>query len=330
MLHGNLNLRSIVTILSLLNGEEGVAAILNGKQLETPKYGSMTLGKFEAIINLLGGQENAEAILRGEKDVTLVDAIMSLFDKNGRRIPPRMLNSAVCDRDGNFYLRQPDELDLKERLDRFDGAGLNPCITLQEFSDSTKGLLRKIRENERIANLLKGVYLPIIIPYTATADYGRMLDTLFIPAVANSYRRQFANRNFIHYRKGDLEGKVTIVPGSRHEQLVERIAKGSVVGIYFPNPLQGFSVDAQREQMSSTPEGLLLSGAIDTSMGWLMYPDILARDNNTPVYDCSANQWHSPTSSLHFEAYDGNANFAGRADLSHASSSYSGGLLFVG
>ena len=50
----------------------------------------------------------------------------------------------------------------------------------------------------------------------------------------------------------------------------------STVGIYFPNPLQGFSVDAGWEQMATLPEGFILSG-IDIIIAMIMYPDILTQ-----------------------------------------------------
>ena len=98
--------------------------------------------------------------------------------------------------------------------------------------------------------------------------------------------------------KMTLAGKVSIVPGSRHEKLIEKMMQDYVVAIYFPNPLQGFSINASREQMATLPESLILAGGFDTASAMSMYPDIIARDWHTPGYDLSALNWQSSDYSL--------------------------------
>ena len=131
-----------------------------------------------------------------------------------------------------------------------------------------------------------------------------------------------------NYRKGDLGGKVSVVDGSRHDQLISRMKEGLVIGLHFPNPLQGFSINASREQMSTLPEGFILSG-MDTPIAMVMYPDILARDWDTPGLNLAL-QWQSAGYSLYFWACGGSLGFGRTAGLAGASGSYSGGLLFLG
>jgi hypothetical protein len=190
-------------------------------------------------------------------------------------------------------------------------------------------LKAKLRSSAQLSNLLNCVHLEVVVPKTIVSDLGKSTKE-FVAAAGISYQRQFPNRPFTNYRKDELECQVTIVPGSRYERLIGSIEKSSLVGIYFPNPIQGFSVHAQREQMSNLPEGFILSGPLDTAIGWVMYPDILGRDNKTPAYDCSAVQWRSAGRSLYFEAGFGDATFGAGAGLRDAGSRCSGGLLFVG
>lgn len=87
--------------------------------------------------------------------------------------------------------------------------------------------------------------------------------------------------------------------------------------------------------MSSLPEVLILSGPLDIAMAFAMYPDILGRDVDTPVYDCSAVNWAAPNfsgNSLRFDvdARDGIAYFDHKEDLMAADGSSSGGLLYMG
>lgn len=297
------------------------------------KYSSWNLGQIEALLNIIG-EKNALALLHGEKilvaeekSVCIKEAILPLFDKHGRRIPPcGGLVANVCDPNRSFHLIQP-EIDYRARLAQLEATGLAALISAAEFEARARELLQMLAESEPLKNLLKGVHLPVVIPQTEVADIGRTTEE-FVTMAGKSYCRQFPKRSFTNYRAGGLEGEVSLMENSRYERLVEGIAKSSIVGICFPNPLQGFSVDAQREQMATLPESLLLSGPLDTAVAWIMYPDVLARDYNTPGYDCSAVQWQSAEGSLDFGAYDDCADFGYGAGLSGARGTDSGGLLF--
>lgn len=298
------------------------------------KYASWSFGDTEALINALG-EENALGLKSGDLTVERVgatlqikEAIRPLFDKNGRRIPPRGLVANVCDPNREFRLDQPT-LDYGARLARFEGMGLTPLILGADFEARAKELLQSLAQNEQTKNLLKRVHLPVVIPRTQVADLGQTTEEL-VTVAGKSYCREFPDRSFTNYRVGELAKRVAIVEGSRYGWLLGRMAEEPVVGIYVPNPLQGYSVHAQREQMSTLPEGFILSGPLDTAMGWVMYPDVLGRDYKTPGYDCSAVQWQSSEYSLCFRADVGGACFAGGARLADAGGYCSGGLLFLG
>lgn len=125
-------------------------------------------------------------------------------------------------------------------------------------------------------------------------------------------------------------GKVSILDGTRHDQLINRLAEGTVVALYFPNALQGYSINAGWEQIATMPEGCLLAGGIDTSVAYIGYPDVLGRDGKTPVLTCDALGWESAEYSLCFHADDSDARFAYTDSLSDANDYCSGGLVFLG
>lgn len=285
-----------------------------------------------ALTKKLGGFENVVALLREEKSIQFVEAMFNLFDHNGRRIP-KGLQNAVCDPNKDFKLIQPRFTtmdDYAQRVIRFQEAFHPGPMSVADFEEKTRELIDEIRRNKIIVNLLKGVYLPIILPKLENfKDYGTTLEqTLLLVKVA--YEKQFPNRNFYNHRKGELVNQVSIVKDTRHEELIERMKKGIVCGIYFPNPLQGFSSLASREQMKDLPESLSLVGGFDASSAMIMYPDILAKDWHTPGYDLSALQWQSSDYSLYFEAYDAKLVFRYVADLGRARGRCSSGLLFLG
>lgn len=303
-------------------------------------------GRLEALGNMLGTLDDesvAEGLLTGDFEakaagdlVVIQRRIPLLFDRRGRRIPPRGLKASVLPPNREFRLVQPDIsrsalAQQLERLSRRFPTGLETeFLPVVEFIEQIDALINQLQADKQLANLLKGVYLPVCMPHLVVADYGQALDEIFLPAVAAAYKAQFPERSFTNYRQGVLASQVTIVPGTRHERLLTAMAAGPVVGLYFPNPLQGFSVDAQREQMATLLDGFVLSGPLDIAAAWVMHSDVLARDFQTPGYDCSAVQCESSESSLCFRADNGMARFGSRTDLSDARVNYSGGLFFLG
>jgi len=284
-----------------------------------------------ALVKKLGGREVVKAILRGEKTVTVEDAIRLLFDKHGRRIPEG-LQANVCDANRNFRLERPKldkEVDFANRILRLHGSlSIDTEVTAEHLKAKTERLLAIIRENSQIANIANGVYLPVVLPKLVTDDLGAELE-LYLAGVNNSYVKTFGDRKFYNHRQDTLANEVSVAPGSRHDQLIKRMKQGPVIGLHFPNPLQGFSIHADREQMSTLSEGFILSG-IDTPIVMVMYPDILARDWNTPGQDMAALQWQSADYSLNFRADGDELDFDSAGYLASASGGCSGGLLFLG
>ena len=287
-----------------------------------------TTGELNALVKNLGGDEVARKIQRGEVKISFEDAIKVLFDKHGRRIPED-LQANVCDANRDFRLHQPKEVDFANRIMRLHGClSIDTEVTAEQLKAETERLLAMIRENSQIANIAKGVCLPVVLPKFVTDDLGAELE-LYLAGVNNSYAKAFGDRTFYNRRKGALANEVSVVDGSQHDQLISRMKEGPVIGLHFPNPLQGFSINASREQMLTLPEGFILSG-MDTPIAMVMYPDILARDWNTPGLDMAALQWRSPLFSLFFEAFDDRLDFGSTGGLASANGCYSGGLLFLG
>ena len=294
-----------------------------------------TTGDLNALVKNLGGEEIARKIQRGEVKINIEEIIEKFFDKHGRRIPKDLKNS-VRDPNRDFYLNQPKLEtidDYGERYTRFAEAfHPGPIISVAEFQAKSQKLIKQIKADENLKNLLNGVYLPIIILELESKkfDYGQILEKVFLSAVEKAYQKQFPSRNFYNYRKNELKGKVSIVENSRHNQLIKEMKKGPVVAVYFPNPLQGFSILAAREQVKTLPENLFLSGGFDIATAMTIYPDVLARDCSTSGYDLSALSWKSPNYSFYFEVSGDELHFDRYGHLSHAIDDYSSGLLFLG
>lgn len=262
------------------------------------------------------------------------------FDKNSRRIPPKGLQARVCDPNRAFYLKHPQLDEAAYRSFRAESVDAYKDIlpqkhlkklskiTGEEIKEKVERLVSLIENNSQIANLVKGtgVWLPTILPPLVKKDLGREVD-MYLEAVAKSYTKVFSDRRFFNHC-GILENKLSIAEGSNHEQLIERMKEGPVIGIRFPNPLQGYSVDADREQMATlSGTGLILSG-IDTLAAMVTHTRTLARGWYTPGLDLAALGFAG--SSLGFKAFNDGLCFGSTDYLACVDGRDSGGLLFLG
>ena len=274
-----------------------------------------------------GGNEAVQALLRGEMKIVLQDATILLVDSTGRCIPLASMKGGHVDANRDFHLAQPEinYAVILARLQQFFGTEMK-FVSAEEFVKQAAALIARVREDKQVANLLKGVYLPIVLPQLKIADYGQTLEEVFLTAVQRAYQAQYPDRVFNNYRKGELAGRVGVVEESRHQQLVEKMAKGPVVLIHFPNPMQGFSIPGDRKMIGALPAGFMLAGALDTATSLVANTSTLAVNYNTPGLDCAAVRWRGR--SLCFRANDVGLDFYNR-DLS-AIDTCSGGLSFVG
>ncbi len=304
---------------------------------EVKDYNQIPPCHAEVIYNKLGGIEIVKAIIRDEKNVsvTITDRIIKFFDKNGRCIPSKSLTAAVCDANRNFYLKQP-EVNYSlviERLTRFFPSWAK-FVTPVELQQRIEALWQKINADPQCVNLRQAVSLVVCLPHLPQfkdIDHGKVIEDDILPAVERAYIAEFGKtRKFVNYRKNKLAGQVRIIPGTRYDDIVNLVTQGPVVGLLFPNSLQGFSVKAQREQIKELPEVFSLAGPLQFKVALVEHTDILARDFNTPGYDLSAVEYQSTVRSLFFEAVDGELRFDVEALLGNACGRYSGGLFLVG
>src|SRR3989344_4112923 len=311
-------------VLRTITSEGGVMKLVDREELD-----GWSQGDTRALISRLGGlpvarEINADRlVLRISKSATevepgeiaLEEPVKPLFDSHGRFIPPQGLKAKVVDANRGFHLIQP-EIDYSDRHTRLTlGFGIPEIgVVTGSFQDRTGAIMARLAQDPKTANLLSGgVCLPLVFPKMETSgDYGTLLEKRFLPAVGRTYEQQFPGRMFQNYRAGELAGKVTVVDKS-HQRLLEAMATGWVVGLYFPQALQGFSIPADREVMAYLPEDFVLAGAIDMSTAMVAYPDVLGRDYQTPGLDCAGVQWRSRGRSLYFEAGGGELGVGSRS-----------------
>lgn len=327
MKHHAVTLEQVVRVMNGM-GVEGFQQLSGSLPPANVKHGTRTLGQVEAYLNMVAPTDLDE-LLAGDAVIKIERGVKLLVDKNGRCIPSPTLAAAVRDPDSSFLLNQPvlaSEADYANRLLKLRGnLGIDAGVSAAQFKLETERFLAELSGKPQIANLRKGVCLPLVLPRLDKADLGKRVE-LLVEAAGASYMGSFPGRAFNNLLRGSLAKQVSVVAGSRHKQLLEALEQGPVIALHFPGPLQGFSINAQREHMVCLPEELVLSG-VDTLVAAIMYPEVLFRDVKIPVLDLAALSWRSADDSLCFKAYDDKLDFYYAADLAYAYAFCSGGLV---
>jgi len=280
-----------------------------------------------------GEREGVDEVLRGEKKIILEEIVRLLVDKNGRCIPAHLdIKSNVCDEDRDFRVEQPEinYAEIRGRFIEFFPAGTR-FVEANELRDRAEAAKGKFLQDALVANLFKRAALPLPLPQHQVGDYGASMQEFFIPAVRAAYKNQFPERQFNNYRDGQLVGNFLLVPNVGHDRLLAAMAESTEVCWYFPHPLQGFSVQAQREATAALLEhGLLLAGVIEPALGIVGFTETMAGSFNTPGYDCPAVNWRSADVSFAFGAISGGLRCGDGGNLCRGGGVCSGGLVLLG
>ncbi len=179
-------------------------------------------------------------------------------------------------------------------------------------------------------DLLKGIWVPFLLPRASHDDMGKALDDTYLPAVRSAFNAQLPQYAFTNHHKGKLAGKLSVAAGSRHSKLIEAMRKDAVVGLFFPC-LTEYSIGAAREQIAQLPEEFLLAGGIDTCAALIAAPDLLLnKEAYSPLLWFAALDGEKADVGYHFEAYGYNLTFNRRVHLGHADEYWASSLVLLG
>lgn len=242
---------------------------------------------------------------------------MQFFDDNGRRVPGK--DARVFGSTPSFYyqLNQP-AIDYELLLARSKQFNFVPeDVTSSDFQSKAETLLEKIKANAAYANLLHGVKVPFITRRkVAGADLGEELESSLLPSLKASFNARFPEAHFkaVLQSNSELPGNLSLDTASRYQGLISAVEAGAVVGWYFPQALQEFDTQSQRNQMSSLPElagaKVCLSGGIDICAAVAGVPDLLISDEfYSPILCMSAYVHRDPRLVLLLKAYGPHMEF---------------------
>jgi len=270
-----------------------------------------------------------------ENDLTLEEARVTsagpeLFDDDGRRIPPELKSAVHGDTRQRFTCAQPriDYGEIHTRIKRHFGA--SDALSAAEFESRAETILKSLRSDSKIKNVVDGVRVPFFLPKSTYADLGQDLEKTYLPAVQRSFQKMFPECSFTNHCKSGLAGKLGIASGSRHEQFLAAMQQDVVVGYYFPCLLE-YSVPAAIEQMQTLSAKFLLAGGFDTCAAFVGSPDLLLRrDGYPPLLWLAALSGEKEGVGYHFEAYGYNLTFNRRPHFGHVAEYWASSLVVIG
>lgn len=221
---------------------------------------------------------------------------IALFDERGWRIP--MAGHRTFSSAPKWFYRTSDAVrDAAVILGRV-GSHLPRDISVspETFEAAVAGIKTSLGAEPSLANLLKGVHVPFLLPQLENlSDLGSLLEQQLLPAVSAAYQSVRPDCHFkaVLQDKTSLAGKLSVVPQSRYGSLLAALANGAVAGLYFPQALQEYDVASQAEQMTTLPAfpGLVLSGPLDIAAALVGCPELLFHEEAySPVLCLSAVQ----------------------------------------
>ena len=251
------------------------------------------------------------------------------FDETGRCLPGELSAAAYATSRRYFLAHQPS-VDTTEILGRTSRTLGDPGISADEFESRIATLKEQVAADSALEGLLGGVHVPFVLPQDAISDIGDALESRYLPALGNAFDEVLPEYTFSAQVSTPLEDNVSVLPGSRHETLIAKLAEGPVVGIYAPCFTE-YSLPAALERLSNLPESCLLSGGIDLVAAFIAAPNLLVRpEGYPPTLWLSALEGDKPGIGYHLEAYGANLNLYRRAHLNQAAEYWWHGVTLLG
>ena len=259
---------------------------------------------------------------------------MGLFDEFGRCIPSGLKAPAHGKIRRWFTCVQPD-IDyaaIHRRIDTHLNGG--NALTAADFERRAEAILDKVKADPATANIANALRIPFFIPKAAdikSRDIGESLDKTYIKAVEHSFLADNPKQAFSdHNAKEGLTGRLKVTPGSRHDQLLDAVAKDTVVG-YFFQCFSEYSVPAAVEKTQQLPAQFLLNGGIDTCAVMVGAPGLLQKkDGYPPLIWLAALTGERADAGYFFEAYGYNLTFNRKVHFDQAAEFWSSGLVVLG
>ncbi len=255
--------------------------------------------------------------------------MISHFDEFGRCIPGK-LSSDVHQKVRRYFRIANQSItpgDIFANTKNVWGDKIH--LDENEFRSRVDSILQKINADTSVQKILKGVYVPFLIPATGKiTDLAVTFENEWVPNIKKSFEASDPKHTMTNHCTHEFAGTMKLRPGSRHETLIAKAEKEDVVGVYFPC-LSEFSIAACIERLDQLPKEFILSGALDTSAALIGNPSLLInKESYAPLLWLSA--YTGPDDlTYHFEPYGYNMTLNRRPHFNKAAEYWWNGLTVL-
>lgn len=264
---------------------------------------------------------------------------MIYFNEDGRRVASEGLRVFGEIPQTYYQIKQP-EIDYTKILkNAVEFGGLESPVSNSNFEASCAKLKQQIDNNPSYANLFKGVHIPFICKKNAsTDDLGGDLENIELPNYQKAFNAQFPDNHFKAVLQSDskLPHNIHLDPRSRYQGFLQKNKENILIGWYFPQALQEFDVESQRQQMLALPDvgNVCLSGGVDVLSALIGFPELLiSQDYYAPILCLSAYVHSDPRLVLLMKSYGPHMEFWCMTqmltkNITQVSEQWAGGITF--
>jgi hypothetical protein len=225
---------------------------------------------------------------------------MTYFDNNGRCIPSAEMRVFAKD-PSNYYKINLKKINYEKSLTNLRSNGLiNGELKLNTFVETLESIIDEIENNKKYKNLLNGVKFPFaILNKCNNEDIGLNLENFLLPKLKNSFTTNYPDCHFKAILQSDskLKGQLNFYENSGMKELYNYSKKNLIIGWYFPQALQEFDINSQREQFALFDKlkksKIALSGGIDTVSAMIADPEMLINENHYSPILCMSSYVHN-------------------------------------
>ena len=234
--------------------------------------------EIENLVQMLGGDKKVRQILSGVAKLEIkypigIDDSGCFLGLDGLKIE---YNQEYLDKP---FVSKYKRLGLLTQA--FPGLEFPDLLT---FAKESKKIRKRLKDDPLYGRLLKGAWFPVVYPKIKIGDYGTAIQEIFLKGLANAYQRKFPGRTCDFPR--DLAGKTQIIDLG-HQRLLDRMAKGPVVGLQF-FPFRGMSFFQAQEIAALFPDWIVLAGPVGEITALAGYPDMLLKNHSELQFQCGA------------------------------------------
>lgn len=295
------------------------------------RYEELNFSQWTALATKLGGLANVKDIIMGRKEVSIIDKLPLLIDKNGQIIPSDKILGEVVEVDLEFSLYQPN-IDYDAVIKNLDSAySTFSFAKSHEFKNKVDSVWERVKSNPSLKNLDKTIFLPICLPWIPginSNNYFRIIEQDIEPIIRRLYgfdgKIPMSNS---HKELISISELSMFNLSTRYEKLLSLVSDGPVVGLFLPDCLRGYPVASQRQQIELMPENMFLTGMLEYFIAISLYKETFTRSFEVPSFDMSVVQYQNENVFLRLSSKTFSINTEKNSEVGCSTSS--GGILII-